>query len=134
MNQDVSKVFEHYPEAIRQRLMQVRALLYEVAAEENLGEIEETLKWGEPSYLSRHGSTIRLGWKQSEPELYCVYFHCQTKLVETFRELYGDEMTYQGNRAIEFHIDKPLAEHPLKHCLYLALNYHKLKNKPLLGA
>ncbi|WP_104398520.1 DUF1801 domain-containing protein [Vibrio penaeicida] len=134
MNQDVSKVFEHYPEDIRQRLMQVRALLYDVAAEENLGEIEETLKWGEPSYLSRHGSTVRLGWKQSAPDLYCVYFHCQTKLVETFRELYGDELTFQGNRAIEFRIDKPLAECPLKHCLYLALNYHKLKNKPLLGA
>ncbi|MBD1558062.1 DUF1801 domain-containing protein [Vibrio sp. S9_S30] len=134
MNNDVSDVFQQYPETIRQRLMQVRALLYDVAKEQTLGEVEETLKWGEPSYLSRNGSTVRLGWKQSAPDLYCVYFHCQTRLVETFRALYGDDLAFQGNRAIAFHIDKPLAESELKHCLYLALNYHKLKNQPLLGA
>ena len=30
---------------------------------------------------------------------YAVYFHCQTNLVETFRELYP-ELRYEGNRAI----------------------------------
>ena len=30
---------------------------------------------------------------------YAVYFHCQTDLVETFRELYP-ELSFSGNRAI----------------------------------
>lgn len=38
------------------------------ASFEEIGEIEETLKWVEPSYLtpkSKRGSTIRVAWKES---------------------------------------------------------------------
>ena len=33
---------------------------------------------------------------------YAVYFHCQTDLVETFRELYPTEFSFGGNRSILF--------------------------------
>ena len=96
--------------------------------------MEETLKWGEPSYVTKAGSTIRLGWKASRPEEYRLLFHCGTTLVGAFTELYPDAFQYEGNRAIVLHktADFPVA--PLKHCISLALTYHRRKKLPLLGA
>lgn len=95
---------------------------------------EETLKWGEPSYLVKDGSTVRLGWKTSSPDHYAMYFNCNTKLVDTFKELYANLFAFDGNRAIIFHKKDKIAEKPLKHCVKLSLRYHKLKHLPLLGA
>ena len=63
-----------------------------------------------------------------------MYFNCNTSLVDTFRELYGDVFMFEGNRAIVFgEADEiPVAE--LKHCISLALTYHRVKRLPLLGA
>ena len=69
---------------------------------EGVGALEETLKWGQPSYLtteSKSGSTVRIDQVKAEAGRYAVYFHCQTDLVETFRELYPD-LRYGGNRSI----------------------------------
>ena len=97
-------------------------------------DLEETLKWGEPSYLTKFGSTIRIDWKPSAPKHYAMYFHCQSKLVATFKEVYPHTFHYQGNRAIVLDIKAKLPEKELKHCITLALTYHKVKHLPLLGA
>lgn len=63
-NLTVIKTFDHYPNSIRQKLMQLRKLILETASEtEGVNKLEETLKWGEPSYLTKSGSTIRIDWK-----------------------------------------------------------------------
>lgn len=97
-------------------------------------EIEETLKWGEPSYLTKNGSTIRIGWKKKNPEQYAMYFHCKTKLVDTFKELYRNNFKFEGNRAIIFGINEKIATEELKHCILMSLNYHNIKHLPMLGA
>ncbi|MBU2454123.1 MAG: DUF1801 domain-containing protein, partial [Proteobacteria bacterium] len=52
-NSDVAAVFNSYPKKIRAKLMFLRKLILETAdVIEGVGEIEETLKWGEPSYLT----------------------------------------------------------------------------------
>lgn len=76
---------------------------------------------------------LRIGWKAAIPDQYALYFHCKTRLVETFRELYGDTLRFEGNRAIVFNMQDPLPLEILKHCILLALTYHRRKNKPLLG-
>jgi hypothetical protein len=58
-----------------------------------------------------------------------VYFHCQTNLVETFRELYP-ELRYSGNRAILLDAKEKLPEAALGHCVALALTYHLRKRRP----
>ena len=82
---------------------QLRKLILDTAkTTKGVGAIEEALKWGQPSYLtseSKSGSTIRIDQVKAVPGQYAVYFHCQTNLVETFRELYPD-LKYSGNRAI----------------------------------
>jgi hypothetical protein len=133
-NRDVAEVFRKYPPSMRKKLMDLRNLVYEAASEtDGIGEVEETLKWGEPSYLVRGGSTIRIDWKERSPDQYAMYFHCQTKLVDTFRELYGDRLKFEGNRAIVFRKDDPVPQEILKHCIALSLTYHSRKHLPLLG-
>ncbi len=108
-------------------------MIFEIARELDI-HIEETLKWGEPSYLSEGGSTVRLAWKAANPEACTIFVHCQTRLIETYREIYPDIFEYEGKRALHLPLKGKLPEGPLRHCLTLALTYHKVKHLPLLGA
>ena len=67
---------------------------------EDVNALEETLKWGEPSYLTKGGITLRMDWKDRALDRYEMYFNCNTSLVDTFKEVYGDVFTFEGNRAI----------------------------------
>ena len=58
----VASVFASYPPKIRSRLMQLRKLIFETAAaSEGVGEITETLKWGEPAYCVSAALTYHRG-------------------------------------------------------------------------
>ncbi|MFT5892620.1 MAG: hypothetical protein ACI9Y7_002732 [Dokdonia sp.] len=134
-NPEVKKVFDTYPESVKKKLLHLRALVLDAASEiDGLEKLEETLKWGEPSYLTKHGSTVRMDWKEKNPEEYALYFKCTSSLVETFKIIYKDTFTFGGKRAIIFQLDDTIPETELKHCIALALKYHKIKHLPLLGA
>jgi hypothetical protein len=132
-NPQVAAVFNSYPEKMREKLMFLRQLIFETAAAtEGVGELEETLKWGEPSYLTpktKSGSTVRIDWKESNEEQYAMYFKCTTNLVETFREKYPTEFRYGGNRSIIFNEDDEISAKELSDCIALALTYHLRKKK-----
>ena len=133
-NQEVAEIFETYPKHMRNNLMFLRQLVFDVASEaEDVGDVEETVKWGEPSYVTKGGSTIRMDWKRSAPEQYAMYFHCRTKLVDTFKELYSGKLKFEGNRAIIFGENDQIPVDELKHCIYLSLTYHSKKHLPMLG-
>ena len=53
---------------------------------------------------------------------------------EVAREMYRDVFTFVWNRAIVFGETDELPMDELKHCISLALRYHRLKHLPLLGA
>jgi len=133
-NPKVAEVFKNYPRPMRQKLMLLRQLVLDTASECNIsGILEETLKWGEPSYLVNSGSTIRIDWKSSAPDQYAMYFNCKTKLVDTFKELYEDVLKFEGNRAIVFHQNDKIPINEVKHCILLSLTYHDRKHLPMLG-
>ncbi|KAB0464316.1 DUF1801 domain-containing protein [Vibrio chagasii] len=134
MDKAVKDRFDEYPNNARARLEELRNLVFQVASELELGEVDEALKWGEPSYSVKTSSPLRMDWKIKSPNNYYLFFNCQTKLVDTFRELYGDELVFQGNRAIVLSLSKRLPETTIKSCLELALTYQQRKNLPLLGA
>ncbi|MBM5115002.1 DUF1801 domain-containing protein, partial [Vibrio parahaemolyticus] len=50
MNKLVKERFDEYPENARVRLLELRNLVFQIASDLELGEVDETLKWGEPSY------------------------------------------------------------------------------------
>jgi hypothetical protein len=134
MNSSVKQKFETYPENIAVLLGKIRNLIFSVAKQEGITDLTETLKWGEPSYISKLGSTIRFDWKTKYPEKYCIYFNCKTSLIETFKEVYGDTFTYEGNRAIVFQINETVPLKEFTHCLSMSLRYKNIKHLSLLGA
>jgi hypothetical protein len=92
-----------------------------------VGELEETLKWGEPAYVTaatRSGSTVRIAGKKSDPARYAIYFHCQTDLVATFRTMFPQDFRFEGNRAIVFQQDDTVPTDALAVCIRAALTYH----------
>ncbi|UCA57421.1 MULTISPECIES: DUF1801 domain-containing protein [Aequorivita] len=131
----VKSVFENYPSKVKAQMLQLRQMVLKTASEiDGLQKLEETLKWGEPSYLTKNGSTVRMDWKEKNPEQIAVYFKCTSNLVPTFRAIYKDKFNFEGNRAIVFKLKDKIPVTELKHCIALALTYHKVKHLPLLGA
>ena len=129
----VDAVFNAYPKALRTKLLVLRRLIFETArTTKGVGALQETLKWGQPSYLTpetKSGSTIRIDRVKSAAGQYAVYFHCQTGLVETFRALYPTELSFGGNRSILLNAKEALPRAALRHCVELALTYHLSKRK-----
>jgi hypothetical protein len=128
-----AKALAAYPPGMRRKLMRLRRLILDTAARtDGVGEIEETVKWGEPAYVtskSKSGSTVRIGWKKSKPSQYAVYFNCQTMLVDTFRTLFPNDFKYEGNRAIVFGEDDVVPVRELSFCIAAALTYHRDKRR-----
>lgn len=125
---------DNYPEAARIRLMQVRQLVHQSARElSEVTRLEETLKWGEPSFVTKHGSTLRMDWKPRAPDQISIYFKCTSRLIPTFKMALGDIFTYEKDRAILIKFDQTLPETELKQCFAATLRYHKVKSLPNLG-
>lgn len=132
-NIKAKEIFYSYPIVFRKKLLVLRDLIFEVVSENKDIVCHETIKWGEPSYIAKNGSTIRIAWNAKRPDVYGIYFNCQTKLIETFKVLFDEQFNYEGNRAIVFKDKDELPVAELKLCILAALTYHKRKNKINLG-
>lgn len=128
---DVGKAFDAMPPAARECLLALRSTIFDVAAANPaIGRIEETLKWGQPAYLTTEtnsGSTIRLGVPKSVAHDYALFVNCQTELTRQFAENYPDVFTYEGTRALLFKSGDEVDAEALRHCIGLALTYHARK-------
>ena len=129
MDPEVEKVFQSYPEKYRKPLMELRGLILQAAKETpGVGKLEETLKWGQPSYVtkqSKSGSTVRID--RFGKDKIAIFFHCKTTLVDTFRTIFPGTFEFSKNRAIVFNPSEPLPEMALDMCIGMALTYHKNK-------
>ena len=128
----VGEVFANYQSGVKRRLLELRDIIYQVAAETpGVGQIYEALRWQQPSYLTSEtesGSTVRIDVFKGQPDKYAMYFHCQTGLVDHFKQIYPKLFKYEGNRAIVFNVADELPQAELRHCVSLALTYHLRKN------
>ena len=124
---NVERVFGGYPGEARQGLLELRDLIFDVATHTAVvGRIQETLKWGQPAYLTpetKSGSTIRLGIPKTGG--FAIYTHCQTSIISDFRSLFPDDFVYEGNRAIHFVSSDNLPADKLKLLISSALTYHR---------
>ncbi len=131
MPAQVAEAFAAFTPAVQEKLQYVRNFIFETAKSENVGRIEETLKWGQPAYLTKPkvGSTIRLGSSVKNPGRASVFFICNTNLVSRFKDIYPDRFMYDGNREIYFdeHSHPNQNADALNHCLAMALTYHRNK-------
>jgi hypothetical protein len=111
-------------------LNSLRSLIYNQAdLIPEIGEIQETLKWGQPSYNGSKGkgTPIRLGIEKKTIRFYGLYVNCCTKLIEDVKHIYGDTFLYSGNRSILFDDMDKLPEAKLAHVIDMALTYHSNK-------
>ena len=123
----VADAMDRLPGDARTGVIDIRRLIFDVAAELGVGPLTETLKWGEPAYLTeatKAGTTIRLGARQGRPAL---FFNCQTPLVEEFRTAFPDAFDFEGNRVLILTRAAPESETALRHCIRRALSYHRDK-------
>jgi len=133
-SEEVAQLLKAYPSHVSSRLKELRSLIIDVAKEtEEVSKLLETTKWGEPSYVTKTGSTVRMGWNEKTPDKYYLYFICSTRLIQTFKAIIGDELHYEGKRAIVLSLAEPIPVKALQKCISMALRYHKVKHLPLLG-
>ena len=133
MDEGVKAKWATYSDDIREKLISLRMLVFEVSEEEGLGLVQESLKWGEASYSVKGGSPIRFDWKEKTPDQIFMYVHCNTRLASTYRDLYASMINVDGKRAVAFKLEDDLPKNILRDCISMALNYHKIKHLPLLG-
>ena len=128
MDENVSAAYDRFDDKVSERLSQIRQMIFDIAARnQKIGPITETLKWGEPSYLteqSQSGTTIRLSNVKNKPDHCGIYVHCQTSLIGEFRDNFSDELEFSGNRAVLLDVNKPLNEDLIEMFLQKALIYH----------
>ncbi|MEM9011207.1 MAG: DUF1801 domain-containing protein [Pseudomonadota bacterium] len=128
---EVAAAFAAFSEEVRPGLLSLRRLIFETAATTpGVGRLQETLKWGEPAYLtaeSKSGSTLRLG--PAKQGGFALYAHCQTTIISDFRALFPDDFHFEGNRAVRFHAAAPLPQEKLRLLIASALTYHLNKRR-----
>lgn len=121
-----------FPDVLTAKLIQLRGLVLDVARDEPaIGPLEETLKWGEPAFLTSatgSGTTVQIHRHKKSADSYALYVHCQTDLIERYRQLYQDMLTFDGVRAVVFDVKEPLPVDVIKHCIAMALTYHLRKS------
>lgn len=132
---EVEAHFRSYPPIVRKKMLILRELVFKTAANTpGVGQLQETLKWGEPAYVTaetKSGSTLRMDWKRKHPEQYAMYFHCQTGLIESFRRMFPNDFTFEGNRALVFRLSDTIPTDALVFCIEASLTHHLHKQSAL---
>ncbi len=131
----VEAVFSAYASELRPGLLQLRQLIFDVAARANgVGSVLEALRWGQPAYLTpetKSGSTLRLGLPKTGG--FAIYAHCQTTIISEFQDIFPDDFAYEGNRAIHFVPGQTLPLSKLEMLVHRALTYRLKPVQQQLG-
>jgi len=131
MNKEVEEKYKSYPPAIRKELLALRKTILEVAnKDKEIDFIQEALKWGEPSFLTKSsGSTLRIDWKQKSPDHISIFVNCRTQLISIFKKLYPNDFDYIGNRELRLPLHGKYSKTKLKKCIESILKYNLIKDK-----
>ena len=105
---DVAAVFDSYLDAVRSELLALRQLILDTADETDaVGAVEETLQWGQPSYLTgetQSGSTIRVAPAGPKSGFdYAMFFICHTNMVGTCKGLLGEPIRLRRQPGVAVH-------------------------------
>jgi len=124
---NVRAVFDALPPGQRDALLVLRQLILDTAGSADV-ELVETLKWGDPAYRPKRprvGTTVRINALKGTTDGYAMYVHCQTTLMDQYRLLYPETFAFDGQRALLFSTREPIPQDALRHCIALALTYHR---------
>ncbi len=119
MTPEVNAAFEAIDPAPRRVLLAVRDLILNEAGDV---PVEEALRWGQPAYLTKKGTTIRLG--VSKAGLPSVFTHCQSSVMSDVQAVAGEGLIWDGNRGVSWRVEDDLPEAVLRILARRALRYH----------
>lgn len=121
---NVKRKFEGYSAEQKKALLEIRQLIFDIGREVAPDEsLVENLKWNQPSYKAKKGTPIRLDTFGDDNV--AIFFHCQTRLIEQFREMFQEDLDFSKNRAIIIDPALPLPMDDLRVCIQLGLTYHR---------
>ncbi|MBM9548127.1 DUF1801 domain-containing protein [Leptospira sp. 201903074] len=127
-SESLSSYYFNLTPVMLDKFMEIRNWIYEISqSNDQIGEIEECIKWGQPSFLTpktKSGSTIRIG-KVNDSE-YALYFNCKTSIAQEIA-IEFPELKCDGKRALYLEANQKLSKTKLIVCLKKALLYHKRK-------
>ena len=116
--------------AAQDHLWACRTLFHIIAAEADTGPLDETLKWGQPSWRPqkpRTGATLRMDWAAKTPNRLSFYVDCKTDLAARMRDIYPDLPVNDGQRHLGIDLAQPLPEQALSHLAEMTFTYHRAK-------
>ena len=122
----IQSALDAMPDDVRAALLPVRDLIYKLATELSVGRIEETLKWGQPSYTTpdtKVATPIRLGVsKTGRP---AIFTHCQSTVMTNFQNTCPPEFEFDGNRALYLEPAGDIAMEKIAPLIGAALTYRR---------
>lgn len=125
-NDNVKAAYDAFPPEVRDMALMLRDLIFSVAWDTpEVGPIEETLKWGQPSYLTsetKSGSTLRIGMAKNGGA--ALFAHCATDIISTYASTFPDADQVEGNRAVIFTSPDKIVPERLGLLIYHGLTYH----------
>ena len=123
---EVTKAFEAMPLGIADVLREARLdILRAAKTTEGVGPLIETLKWGEPAYLTeapKTGTTLRLSQIRGRA---AVMVPCSTTIIEDARAIFGDLAELSGKRGLILGGDRQVFDYIVD----AALSYHIRKRR-----
>lgn len=122
----IEHVVTTWPDTAQKVFHLLRQIVLETAATNpQVAPLAEDLKWGEPSFLTKTGTTLRIAWKPKNPDEIGLFVICRTDLLDQIRALYPQSFRYEGTRALYLSLSEPI---PTDAVSYLATRTqtHKL--------
>lgn len=117
----------HWSEPAQQAMWTCRTLFHDIAADNDLGVLDETLKWGQPAWRPkrpRTGSTLRMMWNAQTPDRLALFVDCKTDLAARMQTLYPDLPDNDGQRQLGIDLTAPLPVQAIGHLAQMTFRYH----------
>lgn len=124
-SQAARDAFAAFPPSAQDTLLALRRMIYDLAADLPVGPIEETTKWGQPSYATpktKAATPIRLGVAKSGEA--ALFTHCQTRVMSDFQAIAPRTLEFDGNRAVHIPAGQSVNLDELAPLIRAALTYH----------
>jgi hypothetical protein len=120
-------LIETWSDPAQSALLSCRSLFHTIATRVDIGPLDETLKWGQPSWRPikpRTGSTLRLNWSPKSPTELAIFVDCKTDLAARMQTLYPHLPANDGGRRMAIDLNSPLPETALSHLAEMTFSYH----------
>lgn len=120
----MKSAYASFPQPARDGLLALRDLIFDLAADLPVGDVDESLKWGQPSYTTtgeKSGTPVRLSLtKQGD---IAILTHCQSTVIGDFRAICDPSLTFDGNRALHLDPSAPIPTAEITPLIRAALTY-----------